>query len=73
MNISVAVDHWNAEHPHAHILIFGRLAMTVVALKPVVSFGGKQPTKAQLEEIHHEAHVRCFIANSVKTDVHCEK
>jgi organic hydroperoxide reductase OsmC/OhrA len=22
--------------------------------------------------MHHEAHERCFIANSVKTDVRCE-
>ena len=51
----------------------GRLAVTVVTLRPAVRFmGDKQPTRTQLEQMHHEAHEECFIANSVKTDVRCE-
>jgi organic hydroperoxide reductase OsmC/OhrA len=51
----------------------GRLAMTVVTLRPRVTFGGaRRPTPAEHEALHHEAHDRCFIANSVKTDVRCE-
>ena len=51
----------------------GRTAMTVVTLRPRVSLGGdRQPTPQQLEQLHHEAHESCFIANSVKTDVRCE-
>jgi organic hydroperoxide reductase OsmC/OhrA len=51
----------------------GRLAMTVVTLRPRVSFGGAtQPTPAELDVLHHRAHQRCFIASSVKTDVRCE-
>ncbi|MBT3067277.1 OsmC family protein [Rhodoferax sp. U11-2br] len=51
----------------------GKLAMTVVTLRPAVSFSGeKQPTRAQIEALHHEAHEACYIANSVKSEVRCE-
>lgn len=51
----------------------GRVAMTVVTLRPRVVFGGdKRPDAAALEALHHRAHERCFIANSVKTEVRCE-
>jgi organic hydroperoxide reductase OsmC/OhrA len=49
----------------------GKLAMTVVTLKPEVAFDGTAPTRAELDALHHEAHERCFIANSVKTEVRC--
>lgn len=48
----------------------GRLAMTKVTLKPDVTWSGdKRPSRKLLEEMHHEAHEKCFIANSVKTEV----
>ena len=48
----------------------GKVSMTKVVLKPQVTFSGdKQPTIAQLEKMHHQAHELCFIANSVKTEV----
>jgi organic hydroperoxide reductase OsmC/OhrA len=50
----------------------GKVAMTVVTLKPEATFDGKAPTRAELDALHHEAHERCFIANSVKTEVRCE-
>jgi len=51
----------------------GRLAMTRVRLRPQVAFiGERRPDAAALEALHHEAHERCFIANSVKTDVRVE-
>jgi organic hydroperoxide reductase OsmC/OhrA len=51
----------------------GRWAMTVVTLRPHVRFSGElQPTRDEIEALHHEAHEQCFIANSVKTDVRCE-
>lgn len=50
----------------------GRWAMTTVTLHPEVTFSGKQPTREELDRMHHEAHEQCFIANSVKTDVRCE-
>ena len=51
----------------------GRMAMTVVTLRPAVRFGGeKRPDAAEIARLHHEAHEECFIANSVKTEVRCE-
>jgi len=51
----------------------GRLAITRVTLRPEIKFGGDvMPTAAELEELHHDAHEGCYIANSVKTDVRVE-
>ena len=51
----------------------GRLAMTRVTLRPRVIFGGEQePALAALEQLHHQAHEECFIANSVNTVVTTE-
>jgi organic hydroperoxide reductase OsmC/OhrA len=48
----------------------GRLAMTRVTLRPKIVFtGARQPTEAQIAQIHHLAHESCYIANSVKTEV----
>jgi organic hydroperoxide reductase OsmC/OhrA len=38
-----------------------------------VIFGGEQePALADLEQLHHQAHEECFIANSVNTVVTTE-
>lgn len=51
----------------------GRFAMTLVTLRPKVIFSGEQvPSRSDIEEIHHQAHEECFIANSVTTEVRCE-
>lgn len=48
----------------------GRQAITRVTLQPQVQFGGeRQPVLAALEQLHHQAHEECFIANSVTTDI----
>jgi len=48
----------------------GKLAMTEVTLRPKVTFSGKTiPSQAQVDELHHSAHEKCFIANSVKTKI----
>lgn len=48
----------------------GKMAMTRVALRPVVEFAGdKRPAPEELERLHHAAHADCFIANSVTTEV----
>jgi organic hydroperoxide reductase OsmC/OhrA len=53
--------------------VSGRMAMTVVTLHPDVRFSGeRRPTRDALQDMHHEAHAECFIANSVKTEVRCE-
>jgi len=50
----------------------GAEAMTRVTLRPVVTFSGVKPTQEQFAELHHKTHQRCFIANSVKTEVNIE-
>lgn len=51
----------------------GKMAMSVVTLKPEVVFSGERvPTREKIDQMHHEAHEECFIANSVKTYVRCE-
>ena len=51
----------------------GRPAMTVVTLRPNAAFAGERmPSRDELKAMHHEAHERCYIANSVKTEVRCE-
>lgn len=51
----------------------GRQQMTVVTLRPRATFSGeRQPTRAELERLHHRSHDACYIANSVKTDVRVE-
>ncbi len=51
----------------------GKLAMTRVTLRPETHFSGdNQPTHDELLALHHQAHEKCFIASSVKTDVRCE-
>ena len=47
----------------------GKLAVTLVTLKPEITFGGVAPPKAVIDALHHDAHEECFIANSIKTEV----
>ncbi len=50
----------------------GKVAMTVVTLKPRVEFSGeRRPTRSDVERLHHESHEACFIASSVKTELRC--
>jgi organic hydroperoxide reductase OsmC/OhrA len=47
----------------------GRMAMTRVTLSPVVTFSGEAPSAAAYAALHEKAHARCYIANSVTTEV----
>lgn len=48
----------------------GKMAMTEVIIKPVISFHeNKQPEAAVLDELFKKAHETCFISCSVKTKV----
>ena len=40
-----------------------------VTLRPAVVFSGDKPTQDEHEALHHRAHEKCFIANSVRTEV----
>jgi organic hydroperoxide reductase OsmC/OhrA len=51
----------------------GRVAMTRVTLRPRVAFSGeKLPSEAEHQALHDDAHERCYIANSVSTELRCE-
>ena len=47
----------------------GKMAMTRITLRPAIVFAGTQPSAEELDAIHHLAHDRCYIANSLKADV----
>lgn len=47
----------------------GRMAMTRVMLRPVVTYAGRAPGAQEHAQLHEGAHDKCFIANSVKTEV----
>ena len=48
----------------------GKIFMKKVTLVPRPRFAGdKQPSRAQIDEMHHQSHDQCYIANSVKTEV----
>ena len=50
-----------------------RMAITKVTLRPKIVYASAPPDKAKLDELHHQAHELCFIANSVKTEVTVEE
>jgi organic hydroperoxide reductase OsmC/OhrA len=48
----------------------GKMAMTEVVIKPVITFqDNKQPEAGVLEDLFKKAHDNCFISSSVKTKV----
>jgi organic hydroperoxide reductase OsmC/OhrA len=49
----------------------GRWVITVVTLRPAVTLADPAQS-GQLDQLHHHAHEACFIANSVKSEVHVE-
>jgi organic hydroperoxide reductase OsmC/OhrA len=50
----------------------GKMAITRVTLRPRIVFQGSVPDQAKLDELHHQAHETCFIANSVTTTIGIE-
>lgn len=47
----------------------GKMAMTKFTLRPAIVFSGAQPDAGQLDAIHHSAHEKCYIANSINADI----
>jgi organic hydroperoxide reductase OsmC/OhrA len=48
----------------------GKLFVSKTTLRPRIVFSGaKQPSQAELDQLHHHAHEDCYIANSVLTEV----
>ena len=51
----------------------GRDAVTLVTLHPAIRFGGdREPSRDELEALHHAAHEGCYISNSVTCEVRWE-
>jgi organic hydroperoxide reductase OsmC/OhrA len=50
----------------------GRMVITRVTLRPVVTCSGRAPTAQEHKQLHERAHHECYIANSVKTEVAVE-
>jgi organic hydroperoxide reductase OsmC/OhrA len=51
----------------------GRTAMLKVVLRPQIRWAGdKRPSAEELDAMHHQSHLDCFIANSVRTEVAIE-
>jgi organic hydroperoxide reductase OsmC/OhrA len=46
--------------------------MSRVTLRPAVTFSGRPPSREEHVALHEKAHEKCFIANSVKTEVRVE-
>ncbi len=47
----------------------GNMAMTRIALRPAIGFAGAAPDAEALAAIHHLAHKKCYVANSLKADI----
>src|SRR3954471_9961404 len=47
----------------------GRTAIVRIRLRPDVEFAGAAPDPAAVERLHHDAHERCFIANSLNSEI----
>lgn len=47
----------------------GKLAITRVILQPVVTYESNTVSKKENLEMHEEAHEKCFIASSVRTEI----
>lgn len=46
----------------------GKIAITRITLDPAIAFE-TEPDAAEIARLHHEAHARCFIANSLKAEI----
>lgn len=47
----------------------GRTAMLKVVMRPRITWEGKAPTAEELDALHRQSHLDCYIANSVKCEV----
>jgi organic hydroperoxide reductase OsmC/OhrA len=63
-------DKWGVErYVDQAVGVLDKTWMSRVTLRPKVTFSGRAPSAEQLQALHHAAHEKCFIANSVKTEV----
>ena len=50
----------------------GKTRITRIILRPKIVYGGDEPDKSLVDEIHHKAHEACFIANSITSEIAIE-
>lgn len=63
-----AITHY-VDHATARMMDGPNPWIDRVDLHPEVTWDGDRPDTEALAALHHEAHARCFIANSVKSHV----
>ena len=51
----------------------GRVLVATIRLRPAITFSGRAPTADELAHLHQEAHEKCFIANSLRSEVVVEE
>jgi len=48
----------------------GKIAITRITLRPKIEFSAdRTPSPEELQSLHHSAHDKCYIANSLKSEV----
>ncbi|HEY5721561.1 MAG TPA: OsmC family protein [Allosphingosinicella sp.] len=47
----------------------GRIAIIRITLRPAIDFAGRRPGPEELAALHREAHEKCFIANSIRSEI----
>ena len=47
----------------------GKYAITRITLRPRIALAGRRPDEAELARLHHAAHERCFIANTLNCEI----
>jgi organic hydroperoxide reductase OsmC/OhrA len=51
----------------------GKIGITRITLRPRIAFAGAAPDQAAIDRLHHEAHERCFIANTLNCPIVVEQ
>jgi len=47
----------------------GRIALTRITLHLDIRFTGRQSDAVEFKRLHHEAHDKCFVANSLRSEI----
>lgn len=47
----------------------GKAWLTSITLEPRVTWTGDAPAAEVVDELHHQAHARCYIANSLRSEI----
>jgi len=51
----------------------GKISITRITLRPRIVFSGERtPTAEELADLHHRSHEHCYVANSIRAEVHVE-